>query len=147
MKHSMVTFRLHRTAVIFIIVGSLLAALLIFAGGYVLGMRRRQPAPPVPAVAAPAPAPPVAAAQPAPKVEMLAVRVGIFDSEDEAKSLAQRLAGRKLDAVVVPLTTSGGVKLFTVEVGQYPTRAAAAAAASSLKDEEGLQGAVVLSGR
>ncbi|MBV8545203.1 MAG: SPOR domain-containing protein [Acidobacteria bacterium] len=147
MKHSMVTFRLHRTAVIFIIIGSLLAALLIFAAGYVLAMRRRPVVAAVPAVAASAPAPPVAAAQPAPKVEMLAVRVGIFDSEDDAKTLAQQLAARKLDAVVVPLTTSGGVKLFTVEVGQYLTRAAAAAAASALADDEHLQGAVVPSGR
>ncbi|HEV7485313.1 MAG TPA: SPOR domain-containing protein [Thermoanaerobaculia bacterium] len=144
MKHSMVTFRLHRTAVIFIIVGLLLAALLIFAGGYVLAMRRRSAAPPVPSVA---PAPVVATAPPAPKGEILSVRVGIFDSEDEAKALAQRLAARKLDAAVVPLTTSGGVKLFTVEVGQYTTRAAAAAAASSLAEQEGLQGAVVPAGR
>ena len=146
MKHSMVTFRLHRTAVIFIIIGSLLAAVLIFAGGYVLGMRRRPPSPAVPAVAAPAP-PPAVVTAPAPKVELLAVRVGIFDSEEEAKALAQQLAARKLDTAVVPLTTSGGVKLFTVEVGQYTTRAAAASAAASLRDDEGLQGAVVPSGR
>jgi septal ring-binding cell division protein DamX len=69
--------------------------------------------------------------------------VGIFDSEEEAKALVQQLAARKRDAVVVPFTTSDGVKLFTVEVGKYTTRAAAAAAASSLKDDEGLQGAVV----
>ncbi|MEA2342940.1 MAG: hypothetical protein QOF63_1109 [Thermoanaerobaculia bacterium] len=146
MKHSMVTFRLHRTAVIFIIIGSLLAALLIFAGGYVLGMRRRPVPPAAPAVATAAP-PPAVATVPAAKGEVLAVRAGIFDSEEEAKALAQRLAARKLDAAVVPLTTSGGVKLFTVEVGQYTTRAAAAAAAASLKDDEGLQGAVVPSGR
>jgi cell division septation protein DedD len=145
MKHSMVTFRLHRTAVIFIIIGSLLAAVLIFAGGYFLAMRRRDvPAAPI---AAAAPAPAVATAPPAPKVDLLAVRVGMFDSEDEAKALAQRLASQKLDAVVVPMTTSEGVKLFTVEVGQYTTRAAAAAAAISIKDDEGLQGAVVPSGR
>ncbi|MEA2414996.1 MAG: hypothetical protein QOI58_1653 [Thermoanaerobaculia bacterium] len=146
MKHSMVTFRLHRTAVIFIIIGSLLAALLIFAGGYVLGMRRRPVPPAAPAVATAAP-PPAVATVPAAKGEVLAVRAGIFDSEEEAKALAQRLAARKLDAAVVPLTTSGGVKLFTVEAGQYTTRAAAAAAAASLKDDEGLQGAVVPSGR
>jgi cell division septation protein DedD len=146
MKHSMVTFRLHRTAVIFIIIGSLLAALLIFAGGYFLAMRRRPDVPTAP-IAAAAPAPAVATAPPAPKVDLLAVRVGIFDSEDEAKALAQRLAARKLDAIVVPMTTSEGVKLFTVEVGQYTTRDAAAAAATSLKDDEGLQGAVVPAGR
>jgi cell division septation protein DedD len=147
MKHSMVTFRLHRTAVIFIIIGSLLAALLIFAGGYVLAMRRRPAVAAAPAVGTVAPAPVVATAPPAPKGDILSVRVGIFDSEDEAKALTQRLAARKLDAAVVPLTTSGGVKLFTVEVGQYATRAAAAAAASSLAEQEGLQGAVVPAGR
>jgi cell division septation protein DedD len=147
MKHSMVTFRLHRTAVIFIIIGSLLAALLIFAGGYFLAMRRRPDVPVAPPIAAAVPAPAVATAPPAPKPDLLAVRVGMFDSEDEAKALAQRLVSRKLDAVVVPMTTSEGVKLFTVEVGQYTTRAAAAAAARSLKDDEGLQGAVVPAGR
>jgi cell division septation protein DedD len=147
MKHSMVTFRLHRTAVIFIIIGSLLAALLIFAGGYFLAMRRRPDLPVAPTITAAAPAPAVATAPPAPKVDLLAVRVGIFDSEDEAKALAQGLAARKLDAIVVPMTTSEGVKLFTVEVGQYITREAAAAAATSLKDDEGLQGAVVPAGR
>jgi cell division septation protein DedD len=145
MKHSMVTFRLHRTAVIFIIIGSLLAAVLIFAGGYFLGMRRRDvPSAPI---AAAAPPPAAATAAPAPKADFLSVRVGMFDSEEEAKALAQRLASRKLDAVVVPMTTSEGVKLFTVEVGQYTTRVAAAAAAASLKDDEGLQGAVVPAGR
>lgn len=145
----MVTFRLHRTAVIFIIIGSLLAALLIFAGGYFLAMRRRPDVPVAPTItaAASAPAPAVATAPPAPKPDLLAVRVGMFDSEDEAKALAQRLVAGKLDAIVVPMTTSEGVKLFTVEVGQYTTRAAAAAAAMSLKDDEGLQGAVVPAGR
>jgi cell division septation protein DedD len=147
MKHSMVTFRLHRTAVVFIVIGSLLAALLIFAGGYFLAMRRQPAASVAPAVATTPTAPAITTTQPAAKVDLLAIRVGIFDSEEEAKALAQRLTARKLDAVVVPLTTSGGVKLFTVEVGQYATRAAAAAAASSLTEDEGLQGAVVPSGR
>src|SRR5947209_14243427 len=140
MKHSMVTFRLHRTAVIFIIIGSLLAAVLIFAGGYFLGMRRRDV--PLAPIAAAAPATAVATAPPAPKPDLLSVRVGMFDSEEDAKALAQRLASQKLDAAVVPMTTAEGVKLFTVEVGQYTTRAAAAAAAKSIKDDEGLQGAV-----
>ena len=147
MPHSMVTFRLHRKGVIFIIVGSILAAVLIFAGGYLFGMRRRPAAPASAATATATPAPAAATAPPVPKGELLAVRVGVFDSEEEAKALAQQLAARKLDPAVVPLTTSGGVKLYTVEVGQYTTRAAAAAAAASLAEEQGLQGAVVPAGR
>jgi cell division septation protein DedD len=150
MEHSMVTFRLHRQGVIFIIIGSILAAVLIFAGGYLVAMRRRPPAP-VPTVAATTPPAPStmapAASAPAPKVDLLAIRVAMFDSEEEAKTLVQQLAARKLDAAVVPLTTSGGVKLYTVEVGQYANRAAAAEAASSLEKEPGLQPAVVPSGR
>jgi cell division septation protein DedD len=150
MEHSMVTFRLHRKGVIFIIIGAILAAVLIFAGGYLVAMRLRPPAPVTTATATAPPAPSAvvtAASAPAPKVDVLAIRVAMFDTEEEAKTLAQQLAARKLDAAVVPLTTSGGVKLYTVEVGQYTSRAAAAAAASSLEREPGLQPAVVPSSR
>jgi len=149
MEHSMVTFRLHRKGVIFVIVGSTFAAALIFVGGYLVAMRRRPSVPVLPATAS-APAISTAAqtaSAPAPDSEILAVRVGVFDTEEEAKVLVQKLAARKLVAAVVPLTTAEGIHLYTVQVGQYTTREAAAAAASSLAEEPGLQPAVVPAGR
>jgi cell division septation protein DedD len=149
MEHSMVTFRLHRKGVIFIIIGSILAAALLFAGGYLVAMRRRPAAPTLPVTATAPPASSTAApaaSAPASKADLLAVRVGVFDTEEEAKTMVQQLAARKLEASIVPMTTTEGVKLFTVEVGQYDTRAAAAAAASSLAEEHGLHTAVVPAG-
>jgi len=146
----MVTFRLHRKGVIFIIIGSILAAVLLFACGYLVAMRRRPPAPVLPVTASVLPAPSTtapAASAPAPKGDLLAVRVGVFDTEEEAKTMVQQLAVRKLEAAIVPMTTTDDVKLYTVEVGQYDTRAAAAAAASSLAQEYGLHTAVVPAGR
>jgi hypothetical protein len=37
MKHTMVTFRLHRVAVAFIVAGSVFLSLLIFAAGWLAG--------------------------------------------------------------------------------------------------------------
>jgi cell division septation protein DedD len=152
MEHSMVTFRLHRKGVIFVIIGSIFAAALIFVGGYLVAMRRRPSVSVLPAITTTAPVASTAAQTasapvPAPKSEILAVRVGVFDTEEEAKALVQQLAARKLEAAVVPLTTAEGIKLYTVQVGQYTTREAAAAAASSLAEEPGLQPAVVPAGR
>jgi len=145
MQHSMVTFRLHRTAVIFMIIGAIFAAVLIFAAGYFLAMRRRGSVP-IP-VAAPQAAAATATSPPPPPSDLLAVRVAIFESEDEAKALAQQLAARKLATAIVPVTTTGGIKLYTVQVGQYTTRGDAAAAAASLAEEPGLHPAVVPAGR
>jgi cell division septation protein DedD len=145
----MVTFRLHRQGVIFIIIGSILAAVLIFIGGCVFGMRRRPALPSLPATAraGSAPAAVTATAPKQPEGELLAVRVGVFDSEEEAKALAQKLSARKLEAAILPLTTTGGVQLYTVQVGHYTTRAAASAAAAALADEHGLKPAVVAAGQ
>jgi cell division septation protein DedD len=150
MEHSMVTFRLHRKGVIFVIIGSIFAAASIFAGGYLVALRRRPSVPVLPATATATPAISTVAqtaSAPPPKSEILAVRVGVFDTEEEAQALVQRLAARKLETAVVPLTTAEGIKLYTVQVGQYTTREAAAAAASSLAEEPGLQPAVVPAGR
>lgn len=150
MEHKMVTFRLHRTAVILIVIGVVLAAVLIFGGGYIVGTRRRPSLPVVAVTAAtsalaPSTATTVSAA--VPNGELLTVRVGVYDSEEEAKTLVQQLTARKLAAVVVPLITTDGVNLYTVQVGQYTTRAEATAAASSLAEEPGLHPAVVPAGR
>jgi len=149
MKHSMVTLRLHKIAVIFIVIGALLLAVLLVGTGYLLGGRRAAGAVkaatapvPAPAPAAPQPAvqpPPTAAAAP----EAWTIRVGVCDTEDEAKTLVQQLAARKLTASIVPVNTSAGITLYTVEVGQYATRDAAGAAAKTIAADYGLQTAVI----
>ena len=74
------------------------------------------------------------------------MRVAMFDTEAEAKDFVQQLAARKLAGTIVPLTTSAGVTLYTIEVGPYATRAAADAAAKKLADDYGLRTAVVPAG-
>ena len=148
-KHSMVTFRLHRMAVIFMIVGAVLVAALLVGAGYLLGKWRR---PAAEVVGRLKPAAPLGAAQkpaavvPTETTEPLAVRVAMFDTEEEAKGFVQQLAARKLAASILPVNTSAGMTLYTVQVGSYPTRAAADAAAKSLTDEYGLHTAVVPAG-
>ena len=145
MKHSMVTLRLHKTAVIFIVVGAVLLGALLVGVGYILGARRGRPG------FSPAPAVPAAGLKPglptatAPS-ENAAVRVAMFDNETDAKDFVQQLASRKLAGAIVPIATSSGVTLYTVEVGPYTTRAAADAAAKKLADDYGLNTAVVPAG-
>jgi cell division septation protein DedD len=67
----------------------------------------------------------------------------MYDTEDEAKSMVQQLAAHKLAPSIVPITTSAGITLYTVEVGPYATRGAADSAAKTLADDYGLQTAVV----
>ena len=45
---------------------------------------------------------------------LLTIRVAVFGSEDDAKALVAQLAARKMSASIVPVNTTGGVKLFTV---------------------------------
>jgi hypothetical protein len=146
MKHSMVTLRLHKTAVIFIVVGAVLLAVLLVGGGYLLGRwQGRDRLKPVPTVTAAAPAKPGQTTATAPS-ENVAVRVAMFDNEADAKDFVQQLASRKLAGAIVPLATSAGVTLYTVEVGPYATRAAADASAKKLADDYGLHTAVVPAG-
>ena len=147
MKHSMVTMRLHKIAVIFIVIGAVLLAALLVGVGYLLGGGLK-PAATVVTPAAASPKPVVTASATATTAitapaQPAAVRVGVYDTEDEAKTLVQQLAARKLAASVVPITTSGGITLYTVEVGPYATREAAGAAAKTLAADHGLQTAVV----
>jgi len=66
-KHTMFTFQLHRTGVILVILGAFLLGILIFAGGYLAGMRRGAPGPAV------ALKKPVVAKQSVPKTALPAV--------------------------------------------------------------------------
>jgi cell division septation protein DedD len=131
----MVTLRLHRIAVIFIVIGAVLLAVFIFVGGYLLGGRKETEGRLKPAATQPAATQSVAtqpAVAPAPS-QTFDVRVGMYDAEEEAKAQVQLLAARKFAASVVPLKTSSGITLYTVHVGPYPTRADAAAVADKLQ--------------
>ena len=140
-EHKMVTLRLHRIAVIFMIIGAVLLAVFIFVGGYLLGARTSGPPSPDVSVRQPVAATSVdsrpTGGQPAADQtsarQSFDVRVGMFDAEEEAKAQVQQLAARKLAASVVPLKTSSGITLYTVHVGPYPTRADAAAVADKLQ--------------
>jgi cell division septation protein DedD len=157
-KHTMVTFQLHRTGVVLLVIGSLLVGGLLFAGGYLAGMRRSPAArvampvapkaPPVNAAlagaATPAATPPPAPAAPAPPPEHYAIRAGLFTSNDEATAYLQQLTGRKLTATIASMPTTSGPTLYAVRIGDYPTRRAAATAAETLQREQGINGAIIV---
>lgn len=162
MKHTMVTFRLHKTGVLLVIGGALLLGVLIFAAGYLAAARRGPALPKVPqlpaAAALPLPAtapppspssaavPPAAAAASspaAPAAESFTLRVAAFATEQEAKASADGLAARGFQASVVPVPTGGATVLYTVRVGSYSTRAAAAAMADRLSKEHAIEAAVI----
>jgi cell division septation protein DedD len=148
----MVTFQLHRTGVVLLVIGSLLVGGLLFAGGYLAGMRR-SPAP-APRIAMPAvpKAPPVNAAlvpaaattAPAPPPEHYAIRAGLFTSNEEAMAYLQQLTTRKLTATIASMPTTSGPTLYAVRIGDYPSRRAAATAAEALQREQGINGAIVV---
>jgi cell division septation protein DedD len=152
----MVTVQLHRSGVVFVVIGSLLLGGLLFAGGYLAGMRHgsiaapKAPAIPKPARTATLPAaviapgsPKSAATKPQAKPEQLAIRVGLFVSKEDATAFAQQLTARKLEAAIASSPTSNGATLYSVNVGHYTSRHEAAAAAQTMKRELGIDGAVV----
>ena len=146
-KHTMVTLRLHRNGVILAVVFAILFAILIFVAGYLFGTRRGA------AIALAKPTPPKTGVPKivAPKVPTtdkaftaaVAVRVGLFSAEADAKALVQRLAASKVTATIAPLPTDAGPTLYLVLVGRYTNRRAAAAAAAALAEEHELDTAVV----
>ena len=144
MKHSMVTFRLHRKGVALVAIGAILQGTLMFAAGYLAASRHAVPKPAV----APAPQkeePPKqeSAAKPHIEDEAFTLRVGAFADEADAKAFVQEMAARGRQAVVVPWTSRSGVVLQTVTIGQYNGRDEAASAAAELKAKEGISSAVV----
>jgi cell division protein FtsN len=164
MKHTMVTFRLHKLGLLLVIAGAVLLGVLLFAAGYLSASVKaaalpKVPAPavpplplqkagvaPVPDTAAPsapaaAPATPPSAA--APPAETFALRVGAFADEQAAKESVKALADRGFAATIVAVAAGGATVLYTVRVGSYPTRAAAAAMADKLSHEHGIDAAVI----
>ncbi|HYC88538.1 MAG TPA: SPOR domain-containing protein [Thermoanaerobaculia bacterium] len=150
MPHTMVTFRLHRSGVILLVVLCVVLSILIYVAGYVTAVYTR------PAVAerrtgfspskAPAP-PPRGRAEARPTLseprEALTLRVSIATSEEEAKGELARLTGFGLQPVIVQMPTSAGVTLYNICVGRYETRSAANAAAKELQSRLGFLPVIV----
>jgi cell division septation protein DedD len=146
MKHSMITWRLHRKGVVLISIGTVLMGLLMFSAGYLTALRRS-----VPPAAAPAPAPAQKKAKPEkqesagkPHIEdeAFTLRVGAFADEADAKALVQDMTARGHTPTVAPVAQNG-VMLHMVLLGRYLGRDAAAEAAAELKRKEGIFSAVV----
>ncbi|HWM91302.1 MAG TPA: SPOR domain-containing protein [Thermoanaerobaculia bacterium] len=155
MKHTMVTFRLHRKGVVLVALGSVLLGTLLFMAGCLAGQLRAAKAPILPSLpsvpttpAVPA-IPPIANGkqQSEPKdhieKEAFALRVGAFADEEAAKAYVQELTARGHQPSVVAETTQGGVLLHTVRIGRYADRGKASEAASELARKEGISSAVV----
>jgi cell division septation protein DedD len=152
MPHTMVTFRLHRSGVILLVVFCVVLSILIYVAGYLTAVYTSRPA-----VAerragfslSKAPAPPLpkgqAEARPTsgePK-ESLTLRLSVLTSEEEAKAELARLTGFGLQPVIVQMPTSAGVTLYNVCVGRYETRSAASAAAKELQSRLGFSPVIV----
>ncbi|HEV7920269.1 MAG TPA: SPOR domain-containing protein [Thermoanaerobaculia bacterium] len=143
-KHTMVTFRLHRSGLVLLVFCGLIVAVLLFAAGWVSALQyagrpsARPSVSPVPTVggAEARPAPP-----PAPASDPLSLRLGAFMTEEDAKAFVQSLAARKIDAAIIPVT-GGTATVYTVLSGRYTTHDAAAAAAVSL-EKQGLPAVIV----
>lgn len=144
MKHSMITYRLHRKGVALISIGAVLMGFLMFAAGYLTALRRPiQP----PSATAPAQKKETTEKQesaPKPHIEdeAFTLRVGAFADEAEAKVFVQELTARGHKPVVAAVAQNG-ILLHTVLIGRYMGRDAAASAAAELKRKEGIFSAVV----
>lgn len=153
MPHTMVTFRLHRSGVILLVVFCVVLSILIYVAGYLTAVYTSRPAVAerrtgISLSKAPAPPPPPkgrAEAQPTsgePK-ESLTLRLAVLTSEEEAKAELARLAGFGLQPVIVQMPTSAGVTLYSVCAGSYETRSAATAAAKELQSRLGFSPVIV----
>jgi len=140
MKHTIVTFQLHRTAVILIAIGGILVAVLLVAFGYLAGTSARVT--PSPAVQKPA-EPPKPAEKPPENQEAVALRVGLATTEEDAKQQLQILAMKKLAATIVPIETSNATTIYELHYGHYADRRVAMTAAEELQKNFGVTAAVV----
>ena len=142
MKHSMLTYRLHRKGVAFISIGAVLMGFLMFAAGYLTALRRPIQAPAAPAQKKDTTEKQESAPKPHIEDEAFTLRVGAFADEAEAKALVQELRARGHKPVVAAVAQNG-ILLHTVLIGRYMGRDAAASAAAELKRKEGIFSAVV----
>jgi cell division septation protein DedD len=97
------------------------------------------PAPPVPALATP---PAVIAATPG---QVYAIQVKSFADLEEAGDLARQLKEAGYPAFVVSTTLPDKGEMHRVRIGEYPSRAAAEAAATDLEEKTGLTSFVTVS--
>lgn len=146
MKHSMVTFRLHRNGVVLVSVGAVLMGFLLFAAGYLTAQRRPIPSAPAPAPKPVEPEKQESAAKPHIEDEAFTLRVGAFADEAEAKAFVEEMTARGHKPLVAAMAQNG-VVLHMVMTGRYAGRDAAAAAAAELKRKEGIFAAVVPAAR
>lgn len=145
MPHTMVTFRLHRSGVILLVVLCVVLSIVIYVAGYLTAVYTRKPPapPPKPAVASVAPKPAPAKKTTVEPKESLTLRVSVMTSEEEAKAELARLTGFGLQPVIVQMPTSAGVTLYNICVGRYETRSAANAAAKELQSRLGFLPVIV----
>jgi cell division septation protein DedD len=145
-KHSMITWRLHRKGAILVCIGAVLMGFLMFAAGYLTALRRSVPPAPQ-AIAAPVQKKDTTKKQestekPHIQDEAFTLRVGAFADEADAKAFVQEMTARGHKPVVAPVAQNG-IVLHMVLIGRYAGRDAAAAAAAELKRKEGIFSAVV----
>lgn len=150
MPHTMVTFRLHRSGVILLVVFVVVLAILIYVAGYLTAVYTRPAAAERRAAFSPpkAPAPPPKGrteARPpsAEPKESLTLRLSVLTSEDDAKAELARLTGLGLKPEIVQMPTTSGVTLYNVVVGRYETRSAANAAAGELQSRLGFTPVII----
>lgn len=148
-KHTMITFRLHRSGLVLLVICALLVAALLFAAGWMGGVQYTSSrSAPLVAAAAAQPVPPAATTTTsgvpieAPS-DPFALRLGAFTAEDDAKAFVQSLATRKIDAAIYPMT-NGAATVYIVRTGRYATHEEAAAAAAAL-GKQGLDAVIVAS--
>jgi cell division septation protein DedD len=163
-KHTLVTFRLHRRGVFLIAVGAVVMGALLFAAGYLTALRRgsekdlkdtkdtkdtvRRPSLQSLQSLRSFPESPAGEKKESPATphiedEAFTLRVGAFADETEAKALVQELTERGHKPTVVPVTTRSGVVLHTVRTGRYASREEAVRAAAELARKQGISSAVV----
>ena len=164
MPHTMVTFRLHRSGVILLVVFGLVLAALIYVAGYMTAARVTPknvarstagvPSPRTPATAVPRSTAKVPSAQKAPQPsieqrvtsvpsEPLTLRIAIHTTEEDAKAQVASLTAQGLQPAIVQAPTTSGVTLHTVIVGRYETRADANAAAAQLQRRLGFMPVII----
>ena len=172
MPHTMVTFRLHRSGVILLMVFGMVLAVLIYVAGYMTGVRverkafggmpRKMPAvatTPTKKMPPTTQSPPTtpttqttSSAQTAPQPsheqrlsppEPLTLRLAVHTSEDDAKTEIATLTAQGLQPTIVQAATTSGVTLYTIVVGRYDTRDAANAAAVQLQRRLGFMPVII----
>ena len=150
MPHTMVTFRLHRSGVILVVVFGIVLAILIYVAGYLTATYRQKsvagsPLPVARKEKARATGNGQRAASPLPSVqkESLTLRVAVLTSEEDAKAQVASLSAMGLSPSVIQMPTSSGVTLHNVVVGRFETRAAANAAAKELQSRLGFLPVVI----